>query len=142
MIEPGLWGWSTGPLALHFWGWEDSRDINGAHAGSATLVHAESFPLIALKHEERCVIASGESPAKLAVASYSGVVVSCHDLAPAVSILRSACCLALGRPVQKAIDAACVGRVVRCSSPVSSVEAPPVVCASVEMDSLVPKISI
>lgn len=31
--RPELWGWSTGPLTIAFWGWEDSRGLLRPHRG-------------------------------------------------------------------------------------------------------------
>lgn len=40
-IRPELWGWSTSPLTLQFWGWEDAGVIQNIITGIPRVVRGE-----------------------------------------------------------------------------------------------------
>ncbi len=40
MVDPLLWGWSTTPITITFWGWEDAAGLANIITGVSRVVHA------------------------------------------------------------------------------------------------------
>lgn len=75
MNHPEFWGWSTAPLTIRSWGWENATELNDRFARSPRLVHAGQLPWVVLDAARSCIAASVEIPQKFVCGSYPGVIV-------------------------------------------------------------------
>jgi hypothetical protein len=83
MIHPEFWGWSTGALTIHLWGWENATDLYKRFARAPRLVHDARFPGVALEARHTCIAASVTIAPKSVCGSYPGVIVV-NDHVPCV----------------------------------------------------------
>lgn len=96
MNHPEFWGWSTGPLTIHFWGWENAFILNKL-ACAPRLVHDVRLPWVALEARRSCIVASVINAQKSVCGSSPGVTVAdgahvpgvcCEEFAQSVSCCR------------------------------------------------------
>lgn len=76
MTHPEFWGWSTGPLTIHFWGWENASSLKERFGCAPRLVHDVRLPWVALDETRSCIVASASTPPKSVRGSYPGITVS------------------------------------------------------------------
>lgn len=57
MANPQLWGLSTSPLTISFWGWEEAETLNGVISGIPRIVHvaAQAWKVVAASVAPRAV---------------------------------------------------------------------------------------
>lgn len=113
MTHPEFWGWSTGPLTIRFWGWENASDLKGRFGCVPRVVHVEPLPWVALGLERFCVVASAASPPKYISASYSGITVASTGQVPGVCLTQSASGISSGRVTPKVQKNPCVEKIVK-----------------------------
>lgn len=83
MAHPEFWGWSTGPLTIHLWGWENASDLNRRFARAPRLVQDVRLSCVAFEARQSCIAASGAIAQKSICGSYPGVIVV-NDHVPGV----------------------------------------------------------
>lgn len=112
MTHPEFWGWSTGPLTIHLWGWENASDLNKRFSCAPRLVHAGQLPWVALDAARSCVVAAVASAPKSVCGSYTGVTVA-SDHVPGICCEESAQLVSCCRSMPKVQNNACVEKVVK-----------------------------
>ncbi|MCC6503469.1 MAG: hypothetical protein IT362_10080 [Deltaproteobacteria bacterium] len=141
MNNPQFWGWSTGPLSIPFWGWEDAARLKGRFKRAPVVVHASLLPGVAHKLERPCAHSTAARQMKRVCASYSGVAVVSPAKAPGTSIVHSTCRLSNKRPITKTQCHAFVEKVVKEKAATASAQAASPVCVMVGDERGVPNIS-
>lgn len=131
MNNPEFWGWSTGPLSMSFWGWEDAARLKGRVERAPGVVHASRLPGVAHKLERPCAHSTVARQMKCVLASYSGVAVVSPARVPGIAIVHSTCCLSNGRSIPKAQGHAFVEKVVKEKAASPSAQATSPACVMV-----------
>lgn len=141
MIHPEFWGWSTGPLTIHLWGWENASSLNERFACAPRLVHDVRLPGVALEVRRSCIVAFVASAPKSVCGSYPGVTVA-SDHVPGICCEDSAQLVSYCRSTPKVQNNACVEKVVKWKTLIpSSVSAwPAAICDANQRR--IPKFSI
>jgi len=143
MAHPGLWGWSTGPLTIHFWGWENASSLNKRFQCAPRLVHAGQLPWVTLDEPRSCIVAAVTITPKSVCGSYpSRVTVASGAHVPGICREESAHLVSCCRSTPKVQNNACVEKVVKWKAHISSsVSAwPAVICDANQRR--IPRISI
>jgi hypothetical protein len=141
MTRPELWGWSTAPLTIDLWGWEDASD-KGRLARAPRMVQAESLSWAVLDAPRSCAVVSVSGSSKSVRGYYHTVTVASASGVPSICCAQSAYGVSCGRATPKVHNSASVEKVVKGKSLIlSPVSAWP--AAVRETDSRrVPRISI
>lgn len=131
MTHPEFWGWSTGPLTIQFWGWENASDLKERFACPPRVVHGQQLPCVALDLPRQCIVAAVESPLISVRGYYPVVTVASVPQVTGICCEEAAQLVSSGRAIPKVQNNPGVEKVVKgkalIPSPVSAW--PAAVCA-------------
>lgn len=142
MNHPEFWGWSTGPLTIHFWGWENASSLNGRFACAPRLVHDGQLPWMALEVRRSCIVASVTNAQKFVCGSSPGVTVASKAHVPAICREEPAHLVSCCRSTPKVQNNASIEKVVKWNAHIPSpVSVWPAVISSADQRRI-PRISV
>lgn len=88
MADPGLWGWSTAPLAIRFWGWENASDLK-RFPSAARVVHRCHLFWVAIDTPWQGIVASRAATPKSVSDYHAGVIAAGGSQAAVVYSVQS-----------------------------------------------------
>jgi len=133
MTHPEFWGWSTGPLTIQFWGWENASDLKERFACPPRVVHGAQLPCAVLDIPRQCIVAAVESPLISVLGYYPVVTVASASQVAGICCEEAAQLVSSGRAIPKVQnDPAGVEKVVKGKALVPSPMSawPAAVCAA------------
>ena len=113
MTHPEFWGWSTGPLTIRFWGWENASDLKERFACAPRVVHGAQLPCVVLDLPRQCIVASVESPLISVLGYYQVVTVASAPQATGICCDEAAQLVSSGRAIPKVQNNPAVEKVVK-----------------------------
>lgn len=141
MNSPELWGWSTGPLSIVFWGWEDAGGLGGRLERAPSVVHCDSNAACVSEYAPPCRRTSPGKEAKSVSGRFPGAIIAGDDKAPGLSVVHASGSVSKNSFIPKAQGRDLVGKTVKEKALAPKVEKPPVESAAVETGHGVPNIS-
>jgi len=141
MNGPELWGWSTGPLSIAFWGWEDAGGLEGRLERAPRVVHSACIASGVSEYVRPCKRSNAGKEAKSVFGRTIGALTSGDGKAPGLSAVHAIGSVSKDSFIPKAHGRDRVDKTVKAEAAAQKVEKPQAVSAAVETGRGVPNTS-